>query len=235
MSNEKADQYRILIIDDDVALNSLLEEYLQRFGHQLNSAITAASGREQMRKSLPDLLILDVMLPDTDGLTLCREFREQYDVPIVMLTARGEIADKVMGLELGADDYLAKPFEPRELVARIQSVMRRSQDRQSTSVLSCDGLRLDPDTRRIELDGNEVELTTMEFELLKDLMLSRGRVMSRDLLIERLRGFDAEVYDRSVDMLVSRLREKLGDSPKKPRFIRTVRMGGYQFVGANGK
>jgi len=235
VGTEKPDHYRILIIDDDVELNVLLEEYLQGFGHTLVSATTAAAGREQLRRELPDLLILDVMLPDTDGLTLCREFSEQYDVPIVMLTARGETADKVMGLELGADDYLAKPFEPRELVARIQSVIRRSQDRSSTAVLTCDGLHLEPDTRRVGLDGNDVELTTMEFELLKDLMQSRGRVMSRDRLIERLRGFDADVYDRSVDMLVSRLREKLGDDPKRPRFIRTVRMGGYQFVGAQNK
>ena len=235
MGAEQPDHYRILIIDDDVQLNALLEEYLQGFGHKLVSATTAAAGRDQLRRELPDLLILDVMLPDTDGLTLCREFREQYDVPIVMLTARGETADKVMGLELGADDYMAKPFEPRELVARIQSVIRRSKDSASTAVLACDGLRLEPDTRRIELDGDAVELTTMEFELLKDLMQSRGRVMSRDRLIERLRGFDAEVYDRSVDMLVSRLREKLGDDPKRPRFIRTVRMGGYQFVGVQAK
>lgn len=235
MTAAKPDHYRILIIDDDVELNALLDEYLRGFGHKLASATSAAAGREQLRRELPDLLILDVMLPDTDGLTLCREFREQYDVPIIMLTARGEIADKVMGLELGADDYLAKPFEPRELVARIQSVIRRSQDHVSTTVLTCDGLRLEPDTQRTELDGNAVELTTMEFELLKDLMQSRGRVMSRDRLIERLRGFDAEVYDRSVDMLVSRLREKLGDDPKKPRFIRTVRLGGYQFVGAANK
>jgi DNA-binding response OmpR family regulator len=136
---------------------------------------------------------------------------------------------------LGADDYVAKPFEPRELVARIQSVIRRTQDRVQNVALVCDGLRVEAETRRVELDGNDVELTTMEFELLKDLMQSRGRVMSRDRLIERLRGFDADVYDRSVDMLVSRLREKLGDDPKRPRFIRTVRMGGYQFVGVTSK
>ena len=231
----KLENYRILIIDDDVNLNALLTEYFQGFGHTLSSATTAAAGRQQLRRELPDLLILDVMLPDTDGLTLCREFRAEYDVPIIMLTARGEIADKVMGLELGADDYVAKPFEPRELVARIQSVIRRTQDRVQNVALVCDGLRVEVETRRVELDGNDVELTTTEFELLKDLMQSRGRVMSRDRLIERLRGFDADVYDRSVDMLVSRLREKLGDDPKRPRFIRTVRMGGYQFVGVVSK
>ena len=226
------EHYDILIIDDDVDLNALLTEYLQGFGHSLRSATTAAAGRDQLRRELPDLLLLDVMLPDTNGLELCREFRAEYDLPVIMLTARGETADKVMGLELGADDYVHKPFEPRELVARIQSVIRRSQERSDMDTLVCEGLRLETETQRVEMDGNDIELTTMEFELLKGLMQSRGRVLSRDQLIERLRGFDADVYDRSVDMLVSRLREKLGDNPKKPRFIRTVRLSGYQFVGA---
>ncbi len=235
MSADKPENYRILIIDDDVNLNALLTEYLQGFGHTLVSETTAAAGRKRLRRELPDLLILDVMLPDTDGLTLCREFRAEYDVPIIMLTARGEVADRVMGLELGADDYMPKPFEPRELVARIQSVIRRAKDSVQGEVLACDGLRLETETRRVELDGNDIELTTMEFALLKDLMESRGRVMSRDRLIERLRGIDADVFDRSIDMLISRLREKLGDGPRQPRFIRTVRMGGYQFVGAVDK
>ncbi len=235
MSANKPETCRILIIDDDVNLNSLLTEYLQKFGYKLESETTAAAGRKRLRRELPDLLILDVMLPDTDGLTLCREFREEYDLPIIMLTARGEVADRVMGLELGADDYVPKPFEPRELVARIQSVIRRARDNTQGEVLVCDGLRLETETRRVELDGNDVELTTMEFELLRGLMESRGRVMSRDRLIERLRGIDSDVFDRSIDMLISRLREKLGDDPRKPRFIRTVRMSGYQFVGAVGK
>ena len=235
MSGSKPETYRILIIDDDVDLNALLTEYLQGFGHTLVSETTAAAGRKRLRRELPDLLILDVMLPDIDGLTLCREIRAEYDLPIIMLTARGEVADRVMGLELGADDYVPKPFEPRELVARIQSVIRRARDRSQGEVLVCDGLRLETETRRVDLDGNDVELTTMEFELLRGLMESRGRVMSRDRLIERLRGIDADVFDRSIDMLISRLREKLGDEPRQPRFIRTVRMGGYQFVGAVGK
>jgi DNA-binding response OmpR family regulator len=226
---------RILIIDDDVNLNSLLTEYLQKFGYKLVSETTAVAGRKRLRRELPDLLILDVMLPDTDGLTLCREFRAEYDLPIIMLTARGEVADRVMGLELGADDYVPKPFEPRELVARIQSVIRRARDHTQGEVLVSDGLRLETETRRVELDGNDVELTTMEFELLRGLMESRGRVLSRDRLIERLRGIDSNVFDRSIDMLISRLREKLGDDPRQPRFIRTVRMSGYQFVGAVGK
>ena len=225
--------YRILIIDDDADLNALLTEYLGRFGHQLRSATNAARGLIELRRELPDLVILDIMLPDIDGLTLCREIRDEFNVPIVMLTARGEVADRVMGLELGADDYLAKPFEPRELVARIQSVIRRSAGRAATAeALDFDGLRLEKETRRVTLDGKAVELTTMEFELLLTLMQSNGRVFSRNHLIERLRGIDAEVYDRSVDMLVSRLREKLGDDAQSPRFIKTVRLTGYQFVGA---
>jgi DNA-binding response OmpR family regulator len=220
------------MIDDDINLNALLTEYFERFGHRLDTETTAAAGRRRLRRELPDLLILDVMLPDGDGLSLCREFRTEYDLPIIMLTARGEVADKVMGLELGADDYIGKPFEPRELIARIHSVIRRAKSHVSAETLACEGLRLELETRRVERDGQDVELTTMEFELLRALMGSRGRVLSRGQLIEKLRGIDADIYDRSVDMLVSRLREKLGDDPKRPRFIRTVRLGGYQFVGA---
>ncbi len=232
MTPSASQHYRILIVDDDKDLNALLTEYLARFGHRLQSAVTAGEGMKALRRELPDLLILDIMLPDTDGLTLCRELRAEYDVPIIMLTARGEVADRVLGLELGADDYLAKPFEPRELVARIQSVIRRSESRAaSVKVLEFDGLRLEKETRRVTLDDSNVELTTMEFELLQILMESHGRVMSRNRLIEWLRGIDADVYDRSIDMLVSRLREKLGDDALAPRFIRTVRLTGYQFVG----
>ena len=225
--------YRILIIDDDADLNALLTEYLGRFGHQLRSATTAARGLSELRRELPDLVILDIMLPDIDGLSLCREIRGEFDVPIVMLTARGEVADRVMGLELGADDYVPKPFEPRELVARIQSVIRRTASKAPLSgALEFDGLRLEKETRRVVLDSEAVELTTMEFELLTILMQSHGRVLSRNYLIERLRGIDVDVYDRSIDMLVSRLREKLRDNAQSPRFIKTIRLTGYQFVGA---
>jgi len=226
-----ATQNHILMVDDDVELNSLVTEYLARFGHRLVTATTAARGMAQLRRERPDLIILDIMLPDTDGLTLCREIRSEFDVPIIMLTARGEVADRVLGLELGADDYLSKPFEPRELVARIQSVIRRSASRESPEALVSDGLKLEKETRRVSLDGNDIDLTTMEFELLRVLMESHGRVLSRNRLIERLRGIDADVYDRSIDMLVSRLRDKLGDDSHAPRFIKTVRLSGYQFVG----
>jgi len=234
MTPAGATKNHILMVDDDVDLNALVTEYLARFGHRLVTATTAARGMIELRRERPDLIILDIMLPDTDGLTLCREIRTEFDVPIIMLTARGEVADRVLGLELGADDYLSKPFEPRELVARIQSVIRRSESRQDSQTLLSDGLSLEKQTRRVSLDDNDLELTTMEFELLSVLMESHGRVMSRNRLIERLRGIDADVYDRSIDMLVSRLRDKLGDDSHTPRFIKTVRLTGYQFVGKQG-
>jgi DNA-binding response OmpR family regulator len=222
---------RLLIIDDDAELNALLAEYLARFGHRLAAATTGAQGRRALEAGGIDLILLDLMLPDRDGLSLCREIRADFDVPIIMLSARGEVADRVVGLELGADDYLPKPFEPRELAARIESVLRRARGRRSRRVLACRGLRLEVETRRVTLDGEEVELTTMELELLRVLMASRGRVLSRDRLLEQLQGLDAEVFDRSIDMLVSRLRHKLGDDPRAPRFIKTVWRAGYQFVG----
>ncbi|NOR19935.1 MAG: response regulator [Xanthomonadales bacterium] len=231
MTPSKATQNHILMVDDDVDLNLLVTEYLARFGHRLVTATTAARGMTELRRERPDLIILDIMLPDTDGLTLCRQIRSEFDVPIIMLTARGEVADRVLGLELGADDYLSKPFEPRELVARIQSIIRRTEHRSRSNELVSDGLSLEKETRRVSLDGRAVDLTTMEFELLCVLMESHGRVMSRNRLIERLRGIDADVYDRSIDMLVSSLRDKLGDDSHTPRFIKTVRLTGYQFVG----
>ena len=226
-------RYRLLMIDDDELLNELLVEYFDRFGHHLATATTAAVGRGLLRRDDPDLLILDVMLPDADGLELCRAIRERSDIPIVMLTARGDLPDRVLGLELGADDYIPKPFEPRELVARIETLMRRCRGPAGSRLHTAAGLVLDTETRRVTLGGTEVGLTSMEFELLAILMRSRGRVLSREVLVGELRGMDAEVYDRSVDMLVSRLRKKLGDDSRSPRFIKTVRRAGYQFVGGS--
>jgi len=223
--------YRILMIDDDAELARLLAEYLGRFGHSMVGATTAAEGRRILRDSHPDLLILDVMLPDADGMDLCRAIREESDIPIIMLTARGDLPDRVLGLEFGADDYIPKPFEPRELVARVETLMRRARETTARRLTAAGGLVLEPETRRVTLGGTEVELTSMEFELLRILMESRGRVLSREMLLRRLRGLDAEIFDRSVDMLVSRLRRKLSDDTRSPRFIRTVWRAGYQFVG----
>lgn len=222
--------YRLLIIDDDVALNELLGEYLERFGHRLAAATTATDGIRLLRRDRPDLLILDVMLPDADGMEVCREIRRESDIPIVMLTARGDVPDRVLGLEFGADDYVPKPFEPRELVARIETLMRRSRQPVTPRLMSGD-LTLDSETRRVELAGAEVDLTSMEFELLRVLMESRGRVLTRDAVLQALRGIDADVFDRSVDMLVSRLRRKLDDDSRSPRWVKTIRGTGYQFVG----
>jgi DNA-binding response OmpR family regulator len=226
-------QYRLLMIDDDEALNSLLVEYFERFGHKLSTAATAARGRLKLRRDDPDLLILDVMLPDADGMELCREIRTESDIPIVMLTARGDLPDRILGLEFGADDYVPKPFEPRELVARVETLMRRARETPSRRLSAAGGLLLETETRRVTLNGTEIELTSMEFELLRILMDSGGRVFTREMLLRKLRGIDADIYDRSVDMLISRLRKKLADDSRSPRFIKTIWRTGYQFVGAS--
>ncbi len=225
------ERLRILLIDDD-ALGELLAEYFAGFGHRLSTATSAAEGRHLLRRDAPDLLLLDVMLPDADGMELCREARDESDVPIIMLTARGDLPDRVLGLELGADDYLPKPFEPRELVARVEALLRRTRET-TLRKISASGLALDTETRRVTLDGSEIDLTTNEFELLRILMGSRGRVMPRETLLNRLGGDDSTVYDRSVDMLISRLRKKLMDDSRSPRFIKTIRSAGYQFVGVS--
>jgi DNA-binding response OmpR family regulator len=229
MSGKK--QLRLLMIDDDKSLNELLVEYFSRFGHKLATATTAADGRYLLRRNEPDLLILDVMLPDADGMELCRTIRSESDIPIVMLTARGDVPDRVLGLEFGADDYIPKPFEPRELVARIETLMRRSREAPARRLSAGGGLVLETETRRVTLGEAEIELTSMEFELLRILMDSRGRVLSREMLLRKLRGIDADIYDRSVDMLISRLRKKLADDSRSPRFIKTIWRTGYQFVG----
>ena len=222
--------YRVLLIDDDIDLARLLADYFEKFGHRLFSAPTAAEGRAALRRGGVDLLILDVMLPDGDGMALCRAIRSESDIPILMLTARGDVPDRVLGLEYGADDYVPKPFEPRELVARVETLMRRFRESPSRE-LAAAGLRLDPARRQVVLEDREIDLTTMEFELLRVLMESRGRVLSRDALLRKLHGIADEVFDRSVDMAISRLRAKLDDDSKAPRYIKTVRGTGYQFVG----
>jgi DNA-binding response OmpR family regulator len=231
MSGKK--QYRLLMIDDDTSLNKLLVEYFERFGHKLTTAATATDGRYLLRRNDPDLLILDVMLPDADGMELCRTIRSESEIPIVMLTARGDLPDRVLGLEYGADDYIPKPFEPRELVARVETLMRRTRQTPSRKLSAKGGLELETETRRVTLGKTEIELTSMEFELLRILMDSRGRVLSREMLLRKLQGIDADVYDRSVDMLISRLRKKLDDDSRSPRFIKTIWRTGYQFVGAS--
>lgn len=224
---------KVLLIDDDRRHSKLLKTFLDRFGIELDCAEDAEAGLQKLRANKPDLLLLDVMLPGRDGFSICREVRKTSEIPIIMLTARGDVIDRVSGLELGADDYIGKPFEPRELVARIQTILRRV-DASSTderSSLAFDGLRIDVDSRSIEVDGRVVELTSMEYELLCILARKAGTKMSRDEILSELRGIDTAILTRSVDIMISRVRQKMGDSVKPARFIQTVWGRGYVFVG----
>jgi len=221
---------RVLIIDDDEGLNALLTEYLGRFGFSVRTVSHPDAGLRALTADPPDLLILDIMLPETDGLAVCRKVRETSRIPIVMLTARGDVTDRIVGLELGADDYLPKPFEPRELVARIQAVLRRGS-KEDDDIVRVGALDVNWTTRSAQLDGHPLALTTAEFELLGFLVRNRGRVVSRERIMEGTRGIDWEAYDRSIDVLISRLRQKLGDDPKESAYIRTVRGIGYSFIG----
>jgi DNA-binding response OmpR family regulator len=220
----------VLIIDDDEGLNTLLTEYLSRFGYSVRTATHPDVGLRVLRTENPDIVILDVMLPDMDGFAVCRKVRETRRVPIIMLTARGDVMDRILGLELGADDYLPKPFEPRELVARIQSVLRRGSAAANDHIRAGD-VELNLATRSARLRGASLQLTGAEFELLSLLARNRGRILSRDRILDEIRGLDWDSFDRSIDVLVSRVRQKLGDDPRNPTYIRTVRGAGYLFVG----
>jgi DNA-binding response OmpR family regulator len=221
----------ILIIDDDKKLNRLLQDYLSGFGFQTISAIRPDDGLKKLRKRSPDLVILDIMLPDMNGFEVCKLIRQDHDVPIIMLTARGELTDKVLGLEMGADDYLAKPFEPRELVARIHSVLRRHHKNEDLKIQTYGRIRIDFPKRAVYLDGTLVELTTNEFTALALLVRNAGKVLNRDQILQELRGIDSDAFNRTVDITVSRLRQKLKDDVKNPAFIKTVWGAGYVFVG----
>jgi DNA-binding response OmpR family regulator len=219
----------VLIIDDDAKLTALLGTYLADFGMRTVAAASAADGFRALHAQRPDLVVLDVMLPGMSGFDVCRTIRRSDSVPIIMLTARGEVADRVVGLELGADDYLPKPFEPRELVARIQSVLRRPRAVER-KVRRFGPLEVDLARRQAALDGAPIELTTNEFEALRLLTDRPGTVLDRDRILEALRGIEHEAFNRTVDVTVSRLRQKLGDDPRAPRFIRTVWGTGYVFI-----
>jgi len=223
----------ILLIDDDEKLGELLQSFFRRFDLDLRTAHDPDGGMRELAAQVPDLVILDVMLPGQDGFEVCRNIRKTSSVPIIMLTARGEVTDRIVGLELGADDYMPKPFEPRELVARIQNVLRRSVAKtKKTQRMEYSGLVVDLDRRVAELDGAPLDLTTMEYQLLALFASNPGQTFTRDEIINELRGIDAQLFSRSVDILVSRLRQKLGDTSKKQaRFIKTIWGTGYAFVG----
>ena len=226
---------RILLIDDDEKLGELLKAYFQRFDMQLDNAVRPSEGLMKIQRDKPDLVILDGMLPEQDGFDVCRTIRKTSSIPVVMLTARGDVTDRIVGLEIGADDYLSKPFEPRELVVRIQSVLRRSKaaEAENDTMLRFGTLLVDTERRTAELDGNALDLTTMEYQLLVLFASNPGRTFNRDEILNELRGIDAQLFSRSVDILVSRLRQKLGDTSRQPRFIKTVWGTGYAFVGVD--
>ena len=223
---------RILVVDDDEKLNALLKEYLSGFGFQVTAVTHPDRAQKEMQLHPPALIILDVMLPGMDGFEFCRNVRKASAVPVIMLTARGDVTDRVVGLELGADDYLPKPFEPRELVARIQSVLRRGSGKMPREILQSGELLVDCGRQSVRVEDRPIELTALEFDLLVLFLRHPGQVLSRELIMDKLRGQDWEVYDRSVDVLVSRLRRKLGDQAKQPKFIKAVWGSGYKFIGA---
>jgi len=228
---------RILLIDDDTQLATLLGQYFKQFSFELESATLPSQGIALLDKNHYDLVILDIMLPEMDGFEVCKTIRKHNDIPIIMLTARGEVMDRIVGLELGADDYLPKPFEPRELVARIQGIIKRAQINHTRAnhesgekleaVLSFETLRIDTGRRQVAIDDEILSLSAMEYQLLLLFATSPQKTFTRDELLNRLKGIDADIYTRSIDIMVSRLRQKL----KPLDLIRTIRGLGYVFVG----
>jgi DNA-binding response OmpR family regulator len=233
LSMSAASPLLVLLVEDDLRLASLTREYLEGHGLAVVHVSDGRRGQDEALSGRYDAVLLDLMLPGKDGLEVCREIRARSDVPIVVLTARGEEADRVMGLELGADDYLAKPFSPRELLARIRAVVRRAKGKAGPTreAVRVGGLVVDPAARRVTLDGREIALTGYEFSLLHALARRAGRVLGREQLMELAKGSPDDAFDRSIDVHVSRLRQKLGDDPKRPRLIKTVRGAGYLLAG----
>ena len=221
---------RILLIDDDARLAAMVSEYLGAAGYRVTTAASGASGLERLGAQSYDALVLDLSLPDMDGLEVCRRLRARSDLPVLMLTARGEATDRIVGLELGADDYLPKPFEPRELLARLKALLRRAKRGANDSLLRFGQLEIDRDARAVRVAGEEKPLTSFQFALLVALAENAGRVLSRDTLMDLLKGEKLEAFDRSIDVHVSRIRAAIEDDAKKPRRIITVRGAGYVFA-----
>jgi two-component system phosphate regulon response regulator OmpR len=240
---------RLLVVDDDTSVRAMLREYLGMHGFSVAEAGTGEQMRAELEAELPDVVLLDVRLPGEDGLTLARYLRERYDVGIIMVTASGDVVDRVVGLEVGADDYVAKPFDPRELLARIKSVLRRIQAKPEAPAVAAPQAsapapiqagdrqpvgrcHIDLQSRRLfDADGEELPLTSMEFDLLKVFIGNPNRVLSRDQLLLNTRNREWEPFDRSIDIRIGRLRRKIEPEPgSEPRYIRTVRNAGYMFV-----
>lgn len=225
----------LLLIDDDTRLTGMVKDYLSQAGYQISIASTLTEGKQLLAKKNYDALLLDLMLPDGDGLELCRELRSQTSMrslPLLMLTARGEPLDRVLGLEMGADDYLGKPFEARELLARVKALLRRAHQSHETTtqeIIRFGRLELDLAARQARLEGLVCDLTSYQFDLLLVLARSPGRVLSRDQIMDSLKGHPLEAFDRSIDVHISRIRAAIEDDPKLPRRILTVRSVGYVF------
>ena len=221
----------ILVIDDDNKLNALLTEYLGKNNYKVTTVENPKDGLVKMKNNYFDLVILDIMLPEIDGFETCKLIRKDFETPIIMLTARGEVTDKVVGLELGADDYLPKPFEPRELLARIQSVLRRVELKiKKNELIKFKNLTIDPNKRTAFFFGKDLELTSTEFELLILFVTHNGKVLSRDEIMQNTRGISWMSFDRSVDVMVSRLRNKLKyKQSNKEQLIKTIHTVGYMF------
>lgn len=231
-----AQQEHILVVDDDAGLRDLLERYLTEQGFRVTTAPDGIAMRQVIDRQMPDLIILDLMLPGEDGLSLAREVRRSHDVPIIMLSARGEEIDRIVGLEVGADDYLPKPCNPRELLARIRAVLRRrvaapaAADLGSADVHSFGPFRFDLSTRTLTRAGQLLSLTHGEFLLLRVFVENPNRVLSRDTLIDLIKGYDRSPFDRSIDVRVARLRRKIEPDANSPRYIRTAWGAGYLFT-----
>ena len=223
----------ILILDDDKELTTLLTEFLSEHKFKIVAHHAPSDMFKYLEHNSPDMLLLDIMLPEMDGFQVLRKLRESQDVPVIMLTAKGDVSDKVVGLELGADDYLPKPFEPRELLARIQSILRRVHASNSMlDILEFEGLTIDKLREEVCLDESPISLSTSEFEALLLFANNSNEVLDREFLVENLRGITWQTYDRSVDVLVSRLRNKLGETPNHTRFLKTIHGVGYKFIAA---
>jgi len=232
---DTASDPKILLVDDEQTLREPLAEYLSRQGFAVTQAASAAEARSRLREEAPDLVLLDIMMPGEDGLSLCRHLSESRAIPTILLTARGEAMDRIIGLEIGADDYVVKPFEPRELVARIRSVLRRAAKGGMTpaddELFEFEGWRLDPLKRRLsDREGVVVPISSVEFRLLMAFLEHPRQVLDRDRLLDMVQGREAHLFDRAVDNQVSRLRRKIESDSRNPTLIQTVWGGGYMFA-----
>ncbi len=233
---DKSMNKKLLVIDDDKKLLARLKKYLERFNFEVVDKVHPMDGLDYLKNNSADLVILDVMMPQIDGFEALRRIRKDFgDIPIIMLTARGEVTDRIVGLELGADDYLPKPFEPRELVARIQSILRRTagtRKNNNREVLEINQLQINLNSHKVSKNDIEIALTSLEFQLLKVFMENAGKVLDRNFLLDSLKGMDWESFDRSIDVLISRLRKQLDDDPKNPVYIKTIWGSGYMFLNS---